>query len=72
VGPLCVSIRPLTYAAFRLKNLEIMQEPVPPPPAQQLITREGIVIDLEEQIRTSTEETFLGSDDTTPDNGNTR
>jgi hypothetical protein len=57
-----------TDAKFRLKNLLIMQPAAPPPPAQQLITREGIVIDLEEKIQTSTEETDLGTEDTPPDN----
>jgi hypothetical protein len=61
-----------TDAAFRLKNLALMQPaPQPPPPAQQLITREDIVIDLEERIHTSAEDTYLGTDDNLPDNGTT-
>ena len=51
-------------AVARLRSLEIMQ-PVPkppPPPKQQLITREGIVLDLEEKIQTSTDQTDLGTD----------
>jgi hypothetical protein len=61
-------------AAARLRSLEIMQ-PVPqppPPPSQQLISREGIVIDLEEKIQTNRAETNLGTDDTQPGNRNTR
>jgi hypothetical protein len=61
-----------TDAAFRLKNLALLQPaPQPPPPAQQLITREGIVIDLEERIQTSAEDTYLGTDDNLPDNETT-
>jgi hypothetical protein len=61
-------------AVARLRALEIMQ-PVPqppPPPSQQVITREGIVIDLEDKIQTNRAETHLGTDDTQPDNRNTR
>jgi hypothetical protein len=49
-------------AAFRLKNLEIMQPPAPAP-AQQLITPDAVVINAEESIETSTEETGLGTED---------
>jgi hypothetical protein len=59
-----------TDAAFRLKNLEIMQEPAPPPPTQQLISREGAVIDLEERVETSSEETDVGTDDSPFDDWN--
>ncbi len=60
-------------AQARLRGLEIMQPaPKPPPPKQQLITREGIVIDLEEKIQTNRAETRLGTDDTQPDNRQTR
>jgi hypothetical protein len=52
-----------TEAAFRLENLAIMQPPAPPAPKQQLLSREGAVIDLEKQVETSTEETNLGTDD---------
>jgi hypothetical protein len=63
-GPAHSCVRDVyTDAAFRLKNLEIMQKAAPPPPAQQVITKEGVVIDLEEKIQTSTEETELGIDD---------
>jgi hypothetical protein len=56
-------------AVARLRSLEIMQ-PVPkppPPPKQQLISREGIVRDVEEKIHTSTEETDFGTDAQLPD-----
>lgn len=58
-------------AEFRLKNLAIMQQ-APPPPSQQLISREGIVIDVEERFRTSTVETDIGTENTPPDNRNGR
>jgi hypothetical protein len=61
----------LTDAEFRLKNLSIMHQP-PPPAKQQLITREGIVIDVEEAIQSSIEETDLGTEDTPPDTSNGR
>jgi hypothetical protein len=64
-----------TDAVFRLKNISLMQpEPQPEPqaPKQQLLTVEGVVIDLEETIRTSREETYLGTDDDSADSGNTR
>jgi hypothetical protein len=63
-----------TEAAYHLKHLAIMQpEPLPaPPPRQQVITIEGIVVDLEEELRTSREETYLGMDDTDPDTRDTR
>jgi hypothetical protein len=56
-------------AVARLRALEIMQPvpPPPPPPSQQVITREGIVRDVEEKIQTSTAETDLGSDATLPE-----
>jgi hypothetical protein len=56
-------------AVARLRGLQIMQpapQP-PPPPSQQVITREGIVRDVEEKIQTSTAETDLGSDAKLPD-----
>jgi hypothetical protein len=72
-GPIHSCVRDIyTDAAFRLKNLEIMQEAAPPPPAQQLITREGVVIDLEDKIQTSTEETDVGTEDSPFDNWNGR
>jgi hypothetical protein len=61
-------------AVARLRALEIMQpapQP-PPPPSQQVITRDGIVIDLEDKIQTNRAETHLGTDDTQPDNRNPR
>ena len=61
-------------AVARLRALEIMQ-PVPkppPPPKQQLITREGVVLDLEDKIQTNRAETHLGTDDTQPDTRMTR
>jgi hypothetical protein len=59
-------------ASARLRNLALLQPTPQPPPAQQLITREGIVIDLEERIQTSREETDLGTDDNPSDNGSSR
>jgi hypothetical protein len=55
------------HAAAHLENLAIMHVPVqPPPPKQQLITREGAVIDLEEHVQTSSEETDMGTEDSSP------
>ena len=51
------------HASALLKNRAILQQAPPPPPAQQLISREGAVIDLEERVETSSEETELGSED---------
>jgi hypothetical protein len=61
-------------AQARLRSLEIMQPAPkpPPPPKQQLITKEGIVMDLEEKLQTNRAETHLGTDDTQPGNRNTR
>ena len=60
-----------TDAAFRLKNLAIMhQKPEQPAASQQLISREGAVIDLEEQVETSSQETDVGKDDSPFDNWN--
>jgi hypothetical protein len=60
-------------ASARLRSLAVLHPvPQPPAPGQQLITREGIVIDLEEKIQTSTQETDLGTGDTPPDRRNTR
>jgi hypothetical protein len=62
-------------AAARLTTLAAMW-PAPPPeqPAapKQLLTVEGVVIELEETIRTSREETYLGTDDPQADTGQTR
>jgi hypothetical protein len=60
-----------TDAEFRLKNLAIMHQ-APLPATQQVTTVEGVVIDMEERLRTSTEETYLGTDDSMPNNGNAR
>jgi hypothetical protein len=51
-----------TEAAYRLQNLSIMQ-PVPEAPAakQQVITVEGVVVEIEEKLSTSTTETDLGT-----------
>ena len=62
-----------TEAAARLRSLQIMQvQVVPEAPKQQLITREGIVIDLEDTIQTSSKETSLGTDDDASNRRNTR
>ena len=64
----------LREAVARLRALEIMQ-PVPkppPPPKQQLITREGVVLDLENKIQTNRAETHLGTDATQSDTRKTR
>jgi hypothetical protein len=54
----------------RLTNLAIMhQQAQAPAPKQQLITREGVVVDLEEKIKTNREETDLGTEDSPFDNG---
>jgi hypothetical protein len=54
----------------RLTNLAIMhQQPEKPAPKHQLITSEGVVIDLEGKAQTNREGTNLGTDDSTPDNG---
>jgi hypothetical protein len=61
-----------TDAIFRLQNISLMRpEPHPEPqaPKQQLLTVEGVVIDLEETIRASGTETYLGMDDTSLDSG---
>jgi hypothetical protein len=58
-------------ARARLENLAIMQ-PAPPPPAQQVITREGIIIDREQRVQTSTEETDVGIEDSPFDNWKAR
>jgi hypothetical protein len=56
-----------TDAEFRLKNLAIMHQKVEQqPPKQQLITNEGAVIDLEDRVQTSTEETDTGTADSSP------
>ena len=60
-----------TEAAFRLKNLAIMhQQALPaqaPVPKRQLISREGIVRDVEDKIPASTEDTELGKNARLPE-----
>jgi hypothetical protein len=52
------------HAVLALTGLAAMhQQEVSQPPRQQLISREGIVIDLEDKIQTNTEATDLGTDD---------
>ena len=56
------------HAVLALAGLAALhQQAVPDPPKQQLITREGIIIDLEEKIQTNRTETHLGTNDTQPD-----
>jgi hypothetical protein len=55
------------HAVLALKGLAAMhQQAVPEPPRQQLITRTGVVIDLEDSIQTSADETDLGIEGTQP------
>jgi hypothetical protein len=52
------------HAVLVLKGLSAMhQQEVAQPPRQQLISREGVIIDVEEKIHTNTEETDVGLDD---------
>ncbi len=61
------------HAVLALAGLAAMhQQAVPEPPKQQLITRDGIVMDLEDKIQTNRAETHLGTDDIQPGNRNTR
>jgi hypothetical protein len=61
------------HAVLALKGLAAMhQQAVPEPPRQQVVTVEGVVIEAEERLRTSSQETYLGTDDSTPDNGTAR
>jgi hypothetical protein len=56
------------HAVLALKGLAAMhQQAVPQPARQQLITRTGVVIDLEDAIQTSTDDTELGTEGTPPD-----
>jgi hypothetical protein len=72
IGPPHTCVKDIyIHASAILKNRAILQQAPPPPPTQQLISREGAVIDLEEHVKTSNEETYLGTDDTAPTNGNT-
>jgi hypothetical protein len=59
-----------TDAAFRLKNLVLLQ-PAPPPqlaPRKQPLTPEEVVNNLEQALQTSPKETFLGRNDQTSTN----
>jgi hypothetical protein len=58
-----------TDAAFRLKNLAIMQQ-APLPANQQVVTVEGVVIETEERVQTSSAQTGLGAEDSSPDTRN--
>jgi hypothetical protein len=61
------------HAVLALAGLAAMhQQAVPEPPRQQLITRKGVVIDLEDTIQTSTTETDLGIEDTPPERRTSR
>jgi hypothetical protein len=56
------------HAVLALAGLAAMhQQAVPEPPRQQLITKTGVVIDLEDTIQTSTTETDLGIEGTPPE-----
>jgi hypothetical protein len=59
-------------ARARLENLAIMQPKPQPPSVQQGITRDGIVINLEERAQTSETETDVGIEDSPFDNWNGR
>jgi hypothetical protein len=61
-----------TDAAFRLKNLAIMHQPAPLPANQQVVTVEGVVIEAEERVQTTTVETDLGREDEPPPSRNGR
>jgi hypothetical protein len=61
------------HAVLALKGLAAMhQQAVPEPPKQQLITKDGIVMDLEEKLQTNRTETHLGTGDAQPGNRNMR
>jgi hypothetical protein len=55
------------HAVLALKGIAAMhQQAVPELPRQQLISRKGVVIDLEDTIQTSTDDTELGIEGTPP------
>jgi hypothetical protein len=55
------------HAVLALKGLAAMhRQAIPEPARQQLITRKGVVIDLEDTIQTSTDNTELGIEGTPP------
>ena len=72
-GPPHSCVRDLyTDAAARLTNLAILQQaPQQPAPKQQLITSEGTVIDLEDRVQTSSNETDTGTEDDASGGGST-
>ena len=72
-GPPHSCVRDLyLHAAAHLENLAIMQIPVQPPvPKQQLITSDGTVIDLEDRVQTSSNETDTGTEDDASAGGST-
>jgi hypothetical protein len=72
-GPPHSCVRDLyTDAAARLTNLAILQQaPQQPPLKQQLITSEGTVIDLEDRVQTSSNETDTGIEDDASAGGST-
>lgn len=62
-----------TQAAYKLKNLAILQPQLQPEiPAQEILDAEGIVIDLEKKIRRGDPETYFGTGEQTPDTGDAR
>jgi hypothetical protein len=57
------------HAVLALAGLAAMhQQPAPEPTNQQVVTVEGVVIDVEERFRTSAVETDIGTENTPPDN----
>jgi hypothetical protein len=56
------------HATLALTGIAAMhQQAVPEPAKQQLISKSGVVIDLEDEIQTNAAETELGVDDPPPD-----
>jgi hypothetical protein len=61
------------HAILALKGIAAMhQQEVAPPPRQQLISKTGVIIDLEDAIQTSTEATDLGIAEPPPDQRTSR
>jgi hypothetical protein len=61
------------HAVLALAGLAAMhQQAVPQPPRQQLISKTGVVIDLEDAMQTSTEATDLGRAEPPPDRRTSR
>jgi hypothetical protein len=68
IGGHCCVTDICTQASFLVQGLAIThQQAVPEQPRQQLITREGIVSNVEAQLHTSTVETDVGTDAQLPD-----